>query len=136
MEAQQAAESSAGNPSGIGTAASAGRPPRREGLLRTLTRQRLAVAGGIIVLFFAVISLIGPFIAPYEPLRQDIPNRLAPPTWEHWMGTDGFGRDILSRLLAGANISFRVGVVAVGVAGIIGLVFGLIAGFSAASSTR
>ncbi len=129
MEAQQAAATSAGNASGIGTAAMAGRPPRRDGLLRTLTRQRLAVAGGAIVLFFALISLLGPFIAPYEPLRQDVPNRLAPPSWDHWMGTDGFGRDILSRLLAGANISFRVGVVAVGVAGIIGLVFGLIAGY-------
>jgi peptide/nickel transport system permease protein len=81
------------------------------------------------VLFFAVISVIGPFIAPYDPLKQEIPNRLVGPSWSHWMGTDEFGRDVLSRLLAGANISFRVGVVSVGVAGVIGVLFGLIAGY-------
>ncbi len=104
-------------------------PPQRDGLLRTLTHQRLAVVGGIIVGFFAIIALIGPFIAPYDPLDQDVPSRLAAPSLSHWMGTDEFGRDILSRLLSGAIISFQVGVVSVGLSGIIGVLFGLVAGY-------
>ena len=114
---------------GIGTAALAGRPPRRDNLLRTLTRQRLAVAGGTIVLLFALMALFGPFLAPYDPLDQDVPNRLGAPSWSHWMGTDEFGRDVFSRLLSGAGISFQVGVVSVGLSGIVGVVFGLIAGY-------
>ncbi len=132
MESPQALAGSPTNDTpntGIGTAALAGRPPRRDNLLRILTRQRLAVVGGTIVLLFAVMALIGPLIAPYDPLDQDIPNRLADPGWSHWMGTDEFGRDVLSRLLSGAGISFQVGVVSVGLSGIVGVVFGLIAGY-------
>ena len=115
--------------SGIGEAALAARPPRRETLLRTLTRQRLAVAGGLIVGLFALMSVLGPLLAPYDPLKQQIPDRLKAPSWQHWMGTDEFGRDVFSRLLDGAHISFQVGVVSVGLAGIVGVVFGLIAGY-------
>ncbi len=129
MDSQQIVISSATSESGIGTAALAGRPPRRDNLLRTLTRQRLAVVGGIIVGLFAIIAVIGPFIAPYDPLDQDVPNRLASPSWSHWMGTDEFGRDVFSRLLSGAIISFQVGVVSVGLSGIVGVLFGLIAGY-------
>ena len=114
---------------GIGAAALAARPPRRESLLHTLTRQRLAVVGGIIVGLFALMSLLGPLLAPYDPLKQQIPDRLTAPSWQHWMGTDEFGRDVFSRLLNGAHISFQVGVVAVGLAGVVGVVFGLIAGY-------
>ncbi len=113
----------------IGSAGLAGRPPRRDNLLRTLGRQRLAVAGGTIVVLFALMALFGPFLAPYDPLDQDVPNRLAAPGWSHWMGTDEFGRDVFSRLLSGAGISFQVGVVSVGLSGIVGVVFGLIAGY-------
>lgn len=114
---------------GIGSSALAGRPPRRDGLLRTLGKQRLAVVGGTIVGVFAVMALLGPFVAPYDPLDQDIPNRLTAPSWSHLMGTDEFGRDIFSRLLSGAIISFQVGVVSVGLSGVIGVLFGLVAGY-------
>ena len=129
MEAQQDIGTLAAEGPGLGAAALAGRPPRRDNLLRTLTRQRLAVVGGTIVILFAVVAVIGPFIAPYDPLHQDVPDRLMAPSWAHWMGTDEFGRDVFSRLLSGAIISFQVGVVSVGLSGAIGVVFGLIAGY-------
>ena len=129
MEAQQDIGTLAAEGPGLGAAALAGRPPRRDNLLRTLARQRLAVVGGTIVALFAVVAVIGPFIAPYDPLHQDVPDRLMAPSWAHWMGTDEFGRDVFSRLLSGAIISFQVGVVSVGLSGAIGVVFGLIAGY-------
>jgi peptide/nickel transport system permease protein len=129
MEAQHDIGTLAAEGPGVGAAAMAGRPPRRDNLFRTLTRQRLAVVGGTIVGLFAIISVIGPFVAPYDPLDQDVPNRLMAPSLSHWMGTDEFGRDVFSRLLSGAIISFQVGVVSVGLSGVIGVVFGLIAGY-------
>ncbi|MDQ2783383.1 MAG: ABC transporter permease [Chloroflexota bacterium] len=102
---------------------------RRQRAWSALRRQKLAMVGVVIVGFFLVIAVIGPKIAPYDPLKQTIRERFAPPSQAHWLGQDEFGRDILSRLLHGAWISFEVGVISVALAGIFGVVLGLVAGY-------
>ncbi len=103
--------------------------PRRRRAWSALRRQRLAMVGVVIVGLFLVIAVIGPRVAPYDPLRQTIRERFAPPSRAHWLGQDEFGRDILSRLLNGAWISFEVGVISVLLAGLFGVVLGLVAGY-------
>ena len=108
----------------------AARQTRRPSVWRTISRQKLAVTGALLVLLFAVIALVGPVIAPFGPTQQFSADRLKPPGGAFLLGTDEFGRDILSRLLWGAQISFQVGAIAVGLAGVIGIVIGLIAGYT------
>jgi ABC-type dipeptide/oligopeptide/nickel transport system permease subunit len=103
--------------------------PRRRRAWSALRRQKLAMVGVVIVGFFLVIAVIGPKVAPYDPLKQTIRERFSPPSHAHWLGQDEFGRDILSRLLNGAWISFEVGVISVLLAGLCGVVLGLIAGY-------
>jgi len=103
--------------------------PRRQRAWSALRRQKLAMVGVVIVGFFLAIAVLGPRIAPYDPLKQTIRERFAPPSQAHWLGQDEFGRDILSRLLHGAWISFEVGVISVALAGIFGVVLGLVAGY-------
>jgi peptide/nickel transport system permease protein len=109
--------------------ASGARRPRRASIWNSIRRQRLALTGALIVGFFAVVALVGPSFAPYGPTVQFIEIRLQPPSAAHLFGTDEFGRDIFSRLLYGARISFQVGAIAVGIAGAIGILLGLIAGY-------
>jgi peptide/nickel transport system permease protein len=79
------------------------------------------VLGGVLVLLMLAAALLSLVWAPYPPAEIDIPNKLAPPSAAHWLGTDSLGRDIASQLLVGAQNSIVVGIVAVG----IGLVFGV-----------
>jgi peptide/nickel transport system permease protein len=86
--------------------------------------------GGALVaalLFAAAASLVW---TPYPPAAIDIPHRLAPPSAEHWFGTDNLGRDVASQILAGSRVSILVGVVAVGIGLAFGIVLGLIAAFA------
>jgi len=83
-----------------------------------------------LIAVFALCALLAPVIAPYDPLAQDLAQRLRPPSSEHWLGTDSLGRDIASRILYGARISLIIGVVVVASAGVVGTVIGLIAGYA------
>jgi peptide/nickel transport system permease protein len=94
-----------------------------------LKRNRLAVAGGCVVLLLFAVSLAAPLIAPYDPNGINAWQVLAPPSWQHWFGTDELGRDVFSRVLYGARISLKVGFVAVGIAVTIGTVVGLVSGY-------
>jgi peptide/nickel transport system permease protein len=87
------------------------------------------VAGACILLVFVAAALLAPVIAPYDPLRQDLPHHLAPPSCAHPLGTDRLGRDVLSRLLFGARLSLAVGATAVAGALSIGVVLGTLAGY-------
>jgi len=95
----------------------------------------LALAGGIFVLVLVVAALAAPLIAPFDPVRQSLRGRLAPPTFAgadgraHLLGTDHLGRDVLSRAIYGARVSLLVGLAAVVVGGIVGASLGLLAGF-------
>ncbi len=81
-----------------------------------LKRNRLALAGGCVVLLLFVVSLLAPLIVPSDPNAIDAWHVLSPPSWQHWFGTDELGRDVLSRMIYGSRISLKVGFVAVGIA--------------------
>jgi peptide/nickel transport system permease protein len=92
-------------------------------------KNSLAVWGIVIVLFFFALSLLAPWLAPYDPGAIDLRNILAPPSAAHWFGTDQLGRDVLSRMIWGAGISLKVGFVATGIAVLIGTLLGALAGY-------
>ncbi|OIJ32368.1 MULTISPECIES: ABC transporter permease [unclassified Microbacterium] len=98
--------------------------------VRLLLRSRSGLSGLIIVALLAVLSLVSAFgLLPFDPLAQDPPSRLQPPSAVHWFGTDQFGRDVFSRVAAGVANSALISVVAVAFATVVGTVCGLIAGF-------
>ena len=92
-------------------------------------RNRLALSGLILVVCLFLISLLAPWLAPYDPNFIDIKAILMPPSNLHFMGTDSLGRDVLSRIIYGSQISLKVGFVAVGLATIIGVLLGAVAGY-------
>jgi peptide/nickel transport system permease protein len=98
-------------------------------------RDGLAQLGLIVVAATVVAALVAPALAPADPVRNDLLARLTPPawlpggSWEHPLGTDTLGRDVVSRLLYGARVSLIVGLSAVVVAGVLGLALGLVAGY-------
>jgi len=94
-----------------------------------LRRNRLALFGGSIVLLLFIVSLLAPLISPYDPSAINAWKVLAPPSWQHWFGTDELGRDVLSRVLYGSRVSLKVGFVAVGIAVSIGTIVGLVSGY-------
>ena len=98
-------------------------------LLRRFIRNRSAFAGSILFAAIVLLALIGTRATPYDPVQMDIQNRLAEPGLEHLLGSDHYGRDILSRLLAGAHLSLLIGLVSVSLAVSSGLLLGLPAGF-------
>ncbi|MDQ7000639.1 MAG: ABC transporter permease [Mariprofundus sp.] len=89
----------------------------------------LMLIGGTLVLGVALLALLAPWIAPYDPTDIDVSVILMPPSWQHWCGTDTLGRDVLSRMLYGARVSLAVGFVAVGISLVLGLILGAVAGF-------
>jgi peptide/nickel transport system permease protein len=96
---------------------------------RRLRRDPAAVAGLIIILALVVIAIVAPWITPYDPNDQSFRIKLKPPSAEHWLGTDEFGRDVFSRILIGTRVALYVGIVPVIVAMIIGVTLGLAAGY-------
>lgn len=96
---------------------------------RFLRANPLAMVGLIFFAFWIIISLVASRVAPYEPLEQDIANRLQGPTATHLFGTDQLGRDIFSRVLYGGRLSLPAGVSVVILAGLIGTIIGALAGF-------
>ena len=97
--------------------------------LYRLSRNKPAMMGGFVLIFFILIALAAPLIAPYSYSEQDLYLGATPPSFDHLLGTDTLGRDLLSRIIYGARISLLVGFVATGVALIIGVSWGIIAGY-------
>lgn len=98
-------------------------------LWKALRRRRLAMGGAAVIALLVAVGIGGPWIAPYDPLAQDLSKSLEGPSWEHWFGTDSFGRDILSRVLYGARISLLVGVASQGIAFSLGVALGVVSGY-------
>ena len=96
---------------------------------RRLIQNRAAMIGGITILLLVILAVFAPWIAPYSYSYQNLDIGASPPSAEHLLGTDVLGRDLLSRLLYGARISLLVGFVATGVALVIGVSWGIIAGY-------
>lgn len=94
-----------------------------------LRRNSLGRWGLGLTLFLLIVALGAPWIAPYDPIAQDLPARLMAPSAAHWMGTDELGRDIVSRVIFGTRVSMLVSVSVVFGAGIIGLAVGAMAGY-------
>ncbi|MBC2885514.1 ABC transporter permease [Ochrobactrum sp. CM-21-5] len=102
---------------------------RRYRIWVNLKANPLAMLGLIIIVAFVALSLLAPLLAPYDPSIQDLGNRLAAPTAEHWFGTDELGRDILSRILYGGRVTLGMVIAVVVLVAPIGLLIGCIAGY-------
>ena len=102
---------------------------------RRLARRRTALVGLVVVGAVIVTALAAPWLSPFDPIEQDIANRLKPPAWRdtagrvHPLGTDHLGRDLLARVIFGAQPALLVGFAAVAISGVLGLVTGLVAGY-------
>jgi peptide/nickel transport system permease protein len=96
---------------------------------KRFSKNKLAVAGGIIVTLLFFVAVFAPLISPYNPDDIDRKHILVSPDIHHPLGTDDLGRDVLSRMIWGSRISLAVGFVAVGIATVIGIIFGALAGF-------
>ena len=97
--------------------------------MRRALSNPMAFGGFLIIAFIMLLALAAPLIAPFDPEAIDVKSILLPPSSTHWMGTDGLGRDVFSRMLFGARVSLMVGIVAVGIATLIGIVLGSISGY-------
>lgn len=97
--------------------------------IRVMAGRWVVVLGTIIIVALIITAAFAPQIAPYNPNKPDLPNRLLKPCREHLLGTDAMGRDTLSRIIFGGRIALFVGVMATGIAAMIGITLGLIAGY-------
>jgi len=98
-------------------------------LLRALLADPFTCVALILVTGFLTTAIFAPWLAPYSPVKIDVLHKLQPPSADHWFGTDHLGRDLLSRIVYGARTALTIAMVSVAIAGAIGLVLGLIAGY-------
>jgi peptide/nickel transport system permease protein len=112
----------------MSSAADAGRPVRR-GIGLALLRDPMGLAGLVLVTAFLGMALLAPWIAPYDPVALDVKAKFQPPSAHHWAGTDHLGRDLLSRIIWGARLALGIALTSVGIAGALGLILGLVAGY-------
>lgn len=119
-------------------AIAAPKPRRMNPTLRRLLRNKNVVIGTLIVALLVVLAVIGPWITPMDPYRQDIWERYAAPrgfwvegqwNWTYALGADELGRDVLSRLIVGARISLMVGLITTGISLVFGVLLGAISGY-------
>ncbi|WP_454872556.1 ABC transporter permease [Paraburkholderia xenovorans] len=96
---------------------------------QALRKNRLSWLGVALLILILVAAVFAPWLAPHNPLQQHIASRLQPPSAEFWLGTDSFGRDVLSRLIYGARVSLLVGFLAILIAMCIGSALGILAGY-------
>lgn len=114
----------------VGSAFPWSRPKDKFGLLRGIPKIPFAI-----LLMFVFFGLFGSFVVPHDPVGQSLSKRLLPPVWEkdggwdHILGTDGLGRDVLSRVVVGARSSMLIGLATVGVAGAVGTLVGMLSGY-------
>lgn len=104
----------------------------RPGVARALApiiRNPVTLSGLSIIIVFVVVAAVAPWLVPYDSTLVDLGNRLDGPSAANWLGTDQFGRDILSRLIMGSRVSLIVGVLATAIAGTIGILLGSLAGW-------
>lgn len=104
-------------------------------VLHRLSQSRVGAVGLLMVFFILVVAFFAPYLAPYNPLEQDLQARLKPPFWDEksdprfLLGTDQVGRDILSRLIYGSRISLSVGFLTMAFSAVVGITLGIIAGY-------
>jgi peptide/nickel transport system permease protein len=104
-------------------------PVRRQPRSRKALRRMSARIGLAITLAFLLLTVLAPFVAPYDPYDQDLSSALSPPSALHWFGADEYGRDMLSRVIYGTRTALLAVLVADGLALVVGCTLGLLAGF-------
>src|SRR5690349_14953736 len=107
----------------------------RRRIRRSMTSNQKALVGATIICLMVIAAVFAPLIAPYDPNNQDLSGALQPPLFAggsvaHPLGTDGLGRDVLSRIIFGSRVSLLIGVVSVVVSGVLGIVVGAVAGYA------
>jgi len=96
---------------------------------RVFLGRQVVKFGAVIILLLIMVAIFAPLIAPYDPYEIDLAQALLQPSSEHWLGTDLFGRDELSRLIFGSRVSLQVGIIAIGFSAAAGMILGLLAGY-------
>ena len=97
--------------------------------LRVFLGRPVVIIGAVIILVLFILAIFPQWIAPYDPIKQDLKSVLLQPNSEHLLGTDALGRDLLSRIIFGARTAVMVGIVALGIAAASGMILGLVAGY-------
>jgi ABC-type dipeptide/oligopeptide/nickel transport system permease subunit len=97
--------------------------------VRILFGRKVAMAGAIVIILFICMAVFAPVISPHKPDALDLAHSFEKPSRDFFLGTDQFGRDVLSRLIYGSRVSLAVALISVGIACVIGIVLGLIAGY-------
>jgi peptide/nickel transport system permease protein len=105
------------------------RRPARARTLKPWYRNGTLVAGIVIVGLLVLVAVFAPLLTPYDPIKQNLEEALQSPSAAHWLGTDKYGRDVLTRLMYGARIDLRVGFLAVLIPFVVGGVLGSLAGY-------
>lgn len=101
---------------------------RRPGLLVTIAHDKKAIVGTLFLALFVAAAIVAPLLAPYDPNAMDY-DMIGAPTWAHPLGTDDLGRDLLSRIIYGAQVSLFVGFATVAIALVAGIALGIAAGY-------
>lgn len=112
-----------------GTPTAPRRKRRQQAAWKRYVRHRGFATGFVLLVLLVLVALAAPLISPYPPLATDLGNVLAPPSARHWIGTDQYGRDVLSRLIWGAHVSLEVALAVVGISLTLGIAIGAAAGY-------
>ena len=113
----------------IATAISYKIPKRRHPAVQFLLHQPLGAAGLVFIVGMALVAIFAHLVTPYDPLAVDYESMLAAPSWQHWMGTDSFGRDVMTRIIYGARTALAVGFLASFFGSTIGAIIGVISAY-------
>ena len=104
-------------------------PKRRHPVLTFVVQQPLGAAGLVVILVMLFASIFAEYVSPYDPVVIDFTAMLSPPTWEHWLGTDAFGRDVYTRIIYGARTALLVGFLSSLMGATLGAVIGVISAY-------
>jgi len=101
----------------------------RKRIARAIRKNKTTMTGIVLTSLIAAVALFAPWLTPFDPLEQNIARGDLTPSGEHWLGTDNFGRDVLSRIILGTRVSLAISLSAVGLAMVTGAVWGIVAGY-------
>jgi len=104
-------------------------PKRHHPAVQFMLHQPLGAAGLAFIVVMALVAVFAPWVTPYDPLAVDYAGMLAAPSWQHWMGTDSFGRDVFSRIIYGARTALAVGFLASFLGSTLGAVIGVMSAY-------
>ena len=104
-------------------------PKRRHPAVQFMLHQPLGAGGLVFIVVMALVAVFAPLVTPYDPLAVDYGGMLAAPSWQHWMGTDSFGRDVFSRIIYGARTALAVGFLASFLGSTIGAIIGVMSAY-------